>query len=143
MFPVLIRIISATFLLYSGTLRHDFVNWDDDVYVYQNPGIQSVTIQNVVWFFAHSHYRAWIPLTMLSHAIDYSTWGLNPAGHHLTNVLLHAFNAAWIFLLGLALIKLSKQSLPDAGQRSLGVVAGRLVERIELRTGMAHRVRRR
>ena len=42
---------------------------------------------------------------MLSHASDVAVWGYRPLGHHLTNVLLHSVNAAWVFLLGLALLR--------------------------------------
>lgn len=92
-------VLAVPFLLFSGTIGHEFVNWDDDIYVYDNPRIQTTSGENILWLFTHVYYYAYIPVTMLSHALDYAVWGLDPRGHHLTNVILHALNAGWVFLL--------------------------------------------
>ena len=94
----------ATISLYSATLGHKFVNWDDDAYVYANPTVQSLSPRAVARLFSSFYYYAYIPVTMLSHAADVAMWGMKPRGHHLTNVLLHTANAVWVLFLGLALI---------------------------------------
>lgn len=111
-------VAAIAFLTFSKTLGHDFLNWDDDVYVYQNPAIQSLTPRNIAWLFSHFYYYAYIPVPLLSHGIDIALWGMNPRGHHLTNVLLHSANAAWVFILGLPLLGAGRASAPRRGQDS-------------------------
>jgi tetratricopeptide (TPR) repeat protein len=92
----------ATFL---PVLQDGFVNMDDDMYVYENPLIHSLSLHGIGWFLSHRYFNAFIPLTLLSHAIDYRFWGLAPFGHHLTSLLLHGLNAALVFILCLFLVR--------------------------------------
>ena len=73
--------------------------WDDHEYVTGNPHIRKLDWTTVKWAFASTYAANWHPLTWLSHALDYRLFALNPLGHHLGNVLLHALNAALLFLL--------------------------------------------
>ena len=101
---------SLTFVVFAPTLRHGFVNWDDDVYVTLNPMLRPLTAEHVVWIATHFYYYAFIPVTLLSHAADVALWGLNPWGHHLTNVLLHAWNAVLVLWLGLLLVRSARKA---------------------------------
>jgi tetratricopeptide (TPR) repeat protein len=94
----------VTFLVFSGALSHDFLNYDDDKYVTENLRIQSLSWESFVAFFTESRFRSYTPLTFLSHGIDYALWGMSPYGHHLTNLLLHSANAVWVFFLTLSLL---------------------------------------
>jgi tetratricopeptide (TPR) repeat protein len=107
--PAVAALVAAavTFLVFSSTLGHGFVNWDDDVYVMANPAVQPGPGQGIASAFSRFFYYAYIPVTLLSHAADVELWGLRPRGHHLTNVLLHSANAAWVFLLVLLLLERS------------------------------------
>jgi tetratricopeptide (TPR) repeat protein len=88
----------ATVALYYPVHNHPFINYDDRDYVYENPHVQAgLTVSTVAWAFTTYHAGNWHPLTWLSHAIDCQFFGLNPAGHHDMNVLLHAFNAVLLF----------------------------------------------
>jgi tetratricopeptide (TPR) repeat protein len=98
-------------MAFYGAIGHDFVNWDDDVYVYANPIIQSLSPQRIWWIVSHFYYYAYIPVTLLSHAMDVALWGMHPHGHHLTNVLLHGANAAWILVLGRLLLRARPSAL--------------------------------
>jgi len=73
-FTVAICIAALTLMIFLPTLRNDFVNWDDDVYVYQNSNIQRLNAAFLPWAFQF-HASNWHPLTWLSHAIDYAIWG--------------------------------------------------------------------
>jgi Tfp pilus assembly protein PilF len=97
-------VTALTFVVYAQTLGFDFVNWDDDVYLYENSRAQTFSLENVFWFFSHSYYHSYIPITMLSHMVDLALWQFNPSGHHLTNVIIHALNTCWLFVLSLKLI---------------------------------------
>ena len=88
------------FLVFGGTLRHGFVNFDDDVYVYDNPPVAGgLTGHGIAWAFTHVHSSNWHPITWISHMLDCQLYGLNPAGHHLTNLLLHGTTTILLFLL--------------------------------------------
>ena len=79
---------------------NDFLTYDDSVYVMENQHVQQgVTMQSIAWAFTTFHQFNWHPLTWISHMVDWSLYGKNPAGHHMTNVCLHAANAVLLFLL--------------------------------------------
>ena len=90
----------ATVAVYWPATRCDFVIYDDDRYVTANAQVQNgLTPDNVEWAFSHIVAANWHPFTMLSHMMDCQIFGPKPWGHHLTNVLFHAFNTALVFLL--------------------------------------------
>jgi protein O-mannosyl-transferase len=98
-FHVCLALIAITWLVFGQTLGHDFVNFDDHVYVYENPRIsQGITLDGVIGVFAHLHARNWHPLTSISHMLDCQLFGLNAGGHHFTNVLLHTIAVLLLFL---------------------------------------------
>lgn len=99
-----------TFAVYSSTLHHDFINWDDDAYVFQNPYIRSFNVVFFKWAFFDFYASNWHPLTWISHGLDYAFWGLNPMGHHLTNNLLHAINTFLVVVLATRLVEAWKRN---------------------------------
>ncbi len=80
-----------TFAVFSPSILNDFVNFDDGIYIYENEHIKSLDTEFLKWMFSFGK-SLWVPLTRLSHALNYAAWELEPAGHHLTNVILHSFN---------------------------------------------------
>jgi hypothetical protein len=96
---VCIFLAAITFAVFGQTLRHEFVNYDDDDYVSENPEVaRGLTLKGIVWAFTHVHAFNWHPLTWFSHMLDCQFYGLNPGGHHLTNILLHTATAILLFL---------------------------------------------
>src|SRR5258707_9969366 len=91
---------AATFALYVPAISNGFVNFDDSDYVTQNPHVlQGPSWANFVWAFGTNNPAAnWHPLTWISHMLDVQWYGLKPAGHHFTNVLLHSADVALLFL---------------------------------------------
>lgn len=86
-------------LVFAQTLGHDFVNFDDNGYVYENAEVsRGLTLDGFKWLLTHSHTHLWHPLTTLSHMIDCQIYGLRPAGHHFTNVVLHNIGTLLLFL---------------------------------------------
>ncbi|HEY5912301.1 MAG TPA: tetratricopeptide repeat protein [Verrucomicrobiae bacterium] len=89
----------VTILTFVDLYRCEFVNLDDLDYVVRNPNVnQGLSWSMVAWAFTHSYSCNWHPLTWLSHALDCQLYGLNPAGHHITNLLLHTLGAIVLFL---------------------------------------------
>jgi protein O-mannosyl-transferase len=92
-------VVAITFAVYYPVLNHPFVNYDDPDYVTENPHVQEgLTFATLTWAVTSTAQANWHPLTWLSHASDYDLFSLNPAGHHLTSLLLHAANGALLFL---------------------------------------------
>ncbi len=88
-----------TWVVFGQTLRYDFVNYDDQRYVYQNTRITSgINFANVAWAFSHIHSENWHPLTTITHMLDCQLHGLNAGGHHFTNVLLHCLAVVLLFV---------------------------------------------
>jgi protein O-mannosyl-transferase len=91
-------LIMATVAVYSPVRSHPFFNLDDGLYVVDNVHVHNGLDRTTVkWAFTTFNMQNWIPLSLLSHAVDYRLFGSNPAGHHQTNTLLHALNAALLF----------------------------------------------
>jgi Flp pilus assembly protein TadD len=93
-------LVLATLALYNPVTRAPFLNYDDDSYVTDNFQVRAgLTWNTVIWAFHTSEVTNWHPITWLSHALDCQIFGLNPAGPHIINVLLHAANAVLLFLI--------------------------------------------
>src|SRR5512133_1300849 len=96
---VCLGLVATTWAVFGQTLTHDFVNFDDHVYVYENPlVIRGLSTEAVIGAFTHTHARNWHPLTTLSHMLDCQLYGLNAGGHHLTNLILHTISVLLLFL---------------------------------------------
>jgi Tfp pilus assembly protein PilF len=98
--PVICLALAAiTFAVFGQTVTHEFIDFDDDAYVYNNPVVeQGLTPHGVAWAFTRVHSSNWHPLTWLSHMLDVQLYGLKPGGHHLTNALIHTATVIALFL---------------------------------------------
>ena len=93
-------LLLAVALVFGRTLQHSFINFDDATYVYENPQVTSgLTLRGLAWAFTAVYSTNWHPLTWLSHMLDCQLYGLNPWGHHLSNVVLHGLTATLLFLI--------------------------------------------
>ena len=80
--------------------NHEFINLDDSKYVTENRHVQNgLTLNSMIWAFTTTQVANWHPLTWLSHMLDCQLYGLNPKGHHLTNVFLHLLNTLLLFFI--------------------------------------------
>ena len=91
-------LVLAIFVAFEPLRHNDFVNYDDDRYVTENPRVNcGITRQSLIWAFTGPHYGMWHPLTSLSHILDCQLFGLNPLWHHFSNLLLHIANTLLLF----------------------------------------------
>ena len=96
---VALALAVVTLLVYLPVLHNGFVNYDDPDYITNNPHVQAgLTWPGIVWAFQSGEASNWHPLTWISHMMDCQLFGLNPAGHHLTNLLFHTANALLLFI---------------------------------------------
>ena len=119
-----------TFAVYLPALRCGFVYLDDDVNILNNNHIHALDGGFFKWAFTDVSLSYWQPVNWMSHALDYALWGLNPAGHHLTNIVLHALVSFFVVLLVIRLLEAANhagsQSLPvpDRDDRAILIAGG-------------------
>lgn len=88
-----------TLAVFLQLCSHDFIGFDDDLYITENTNVQNgLTWQGMKWALTTVQAYNWHPLTWLSHMLDCQLYKLNPAGHHLTNLLLHIINTLLMFI---------------------------------------------
>ena len=90
---VYLLLVIVTLAVYWQVQNFNFVNFDDDKYIYENRHVQEgFTLENITWAFTTINGSNWHPLTWLSHMLDCQLYGLNPGWHHLTNLFFHIAN---------------------------------------------------
>jgi tetratricopeptide (TPR) repeat protein len=95
---VCLTLIVATLAVYWQVRNHDFLYYDDHVYVTENPHVQGgLSWNGISWALTTTHSANWHPLTWLSHMVDCQIFGLNAGGHHLSSLLLHLANTLLLF----------------------------------------------
>lgn len=104
----------VTLLVFLPSVANHFVNWDDDRNFLENPYYRGLGPSQIAWAFQAFVLGHYHPLTWLSSSFDYALWGMNPAGYHFTNVLLHAITAVLVYMLFVELLKkaLGRESSP-------------------------------
>jgi hypothetical protein len=89
---------SVTIGVYYQVRSHPFSDLDDHVFLVDNPHLQTgLNWATIWWSFRAMNMANWIPVTWLTYALEFPLFGLNPAGYHIINVLLHAINAVLLF----------------------------------------------
>ncbi|MBI5240809.1 MAG: tetratricopeptide repeat protein [Elusimicrobia bacterium] len=91
-------VAAVVFIACLGVLRNQFVSWDDDGFLYQNPYFRGLGWTQLRWMFTTFLKGPYQPLVWMSYAADYLLWGMDPAGFHLTSLLWHCANSALVFL---------------------------------------------
>jgi protein O-mannosyl-transferase len=97
---ICIFLLVSTISVYSQVQDHEFINYDDDIYVTENSIVQAgFTNENIMQVFTKSHFGMWIPITSLSYILDYELYKLNSKGYLLTNLFFHIANSLLLFLI--------------------------------------------
>jgi protein O-mannosyl-transferase len=113
-FPLLL--ILAVLAVYWQGFNHDFVYYDDNIYVFENSFMRDgLSAEGLKWAFTAMHASNWHPLTWLSHMLDIELFGLSAGWHHMTSLLFHIFNTLLLFFV--------LQRMTKAFYRSLFVAA--------------------
>ena len=90
-------LVLLTFLSFFPVLDNEFINWDDDRYVYENPDIQGFGNGNLGKIFSKDYVSNYQPVTMLSLMANYAMSELKPSSYLFTNVLLHIISTVLVF----------------------------------------------
>jgi Flp pilus assembly protein TadD len=107
-------------LAFLPALGNDFVEWDDDINIYENLDFRGLGWKQLSWMLTTRLAGHYIPVTWFTFGLDFTVWGMNPFGYHLTNVLLHAANVALFCFVAHRLLRLA----PHFDGRSVRVGAG-------------------
>ena len=98
-FIICLIMILAAIVVFWRLPSHEFVGFDDDLYVYENPFVQKgLSEEGFTWALKTFQTGNWHPLTWLSHMFDCQLFGLEPGMHHLTNLLFHIANSLLLYL---------------------------------------------
>lgn len=99
-FFICLFIILITIAAFWQVRNNEFINLDDNLYVIDNAYIsKGLTFHSIFWALTSLYRGHWHPMTWISHMLDYNLYGLNPTGHHITNLLFHIANTLLLFLL--------------------------------------------
>jgi protein O-mannosyl-transferase len=105
-------LLLAVGLVFGQTVHHEFIGFDDQGFVYENPHVTpGLTLSGFWWALTDGTFGEWCPLSTLSHMLDCQLYGVKPAGHYLTNVLLHAASSVLLFLV---LLRMTGDLWPSA-----------------------------
>jgi Tfp pilus assembly protein PilF len=112
-FPAIVALL--TLLVFLPALGNDFVNWDDERNFLLNPNYRGLGWTEIEWMWTTHLLGRYVPITWMTLGLDYTIWGMNPLGYHLTSVLFHAVNAVLFYFLALALLRLA---MPDRSKET-------------------------
>ena len=92
-------------LIYFPVSNYDFVNWDDNKYVYDNLDVQEISLNNLKNIFSKEYVSLYIPITMLSYLFDHVVFGESAAGFHVINIIFHCLNVLMVYVLLISICK--------------------------------------
>ena len=99
-FAIYLALTIITLSVYYQVHTHEFVNFDDDVYIYNNGYVlNGLTLEGIRWAFGFKGSTYWHPLTWLSLMLDAQFAGKNPAGYHMMNLFLHIVSTLLLFFI--------------------------------------------
>jgi len=94
---VIFLVLIITAFVFSGSLKLDWTNWDDDLYIYGNRLVKEGTLKEI--FTTPADYNTYNPLVIVSFALEWKLVNVRPFLYHLDNLLLHLFCTALVLLL--------------------------------------------
>jgi tetratricopeptide (TPR) repeat protein len=101
---IALTLVLAVVIVFAHGLYNDFVQWDDPINLLDNKKFRGLGWPQIEWMFSTTLMGHYIPVTWLTFGLDYVLWGMEPAGYHFTNLVLHAGNVVLFFFLGLWLL---------------------------------------
>jgi protein O-mannosyl-transferase len=121
-------VAAATFVAFLPVLQNAFVSWDDDKNFVDNPHFRGLGPEQLHWMWTTFHLGHYVPLSWMTLGFDYTLWGMNPLGYHLTNLLLHSANAVLVYAIARRLLAASRGTPESSdGAITLGAAAAALL----------------
>jgi tetratricopeptide (TPR) repeat protein len=120
---LLLGIVLITGWTFLPTLQNGFVDWDEKSLI-NNSAYRGLGWPELRWMFAGFQFGRYEPITWLTFGLDHVVWWMDPFGYHWTNLLLHAGNAAAVYLLALGLLSFERSAGPQSGKEIRRLAAG-------------------
>lgn len=120
--PIPFVLAAVSFLVFSPALLNGFVEWDDYINLFENRNYRGLGWKQLRWMFTSTLMGHYIPATWFTFGLDYTLWGMNPLGYHLTNTLIHTASAVLFYLVALRLLA-KAMNLTEAALRIAAVMA--------------------
>ena len=120
--PLLVALLTAVAFL--PEFKNGFVGWDDYDNLLENPRFQGLDWTRLRWMFTTFHMSLYRPLTWVTLGLDYTLWGMDPFGYHLSSLIFHVVNAVLVYLLSLLLFRRAMSSPFTPGEFPLRIAAG-------------------
>lgn len=92
-------ILLVTFFVFSPCLSNGFTNWDDPEYLLDNTLIRDFSRSGFKQIFLNHLTGKYHPLSILTYAVEYRIFALNPHNYHLDSIILHLVNCLLVFVL--------------------------------------------
>jgi tetratricopeptide (TPR) repeat protein len=102
-----LAIAAITVIAFLPVLGAEFVAYDDPENFLQNRHYRGLGWSQLQWMWTTTHLGHYVPLSWMTLGLDYVLWGMNPAGYHAVNLLLHAANAVILFFLSRRVFRLA------------------------------------
>src|SRR3989442_8835176 len=118
-----LAIVLAVVAVFAVGLRNEFVQWDDQVNLVENPHFRGLAPRHLAWMLTTTLMGHYIPVTWVSFGLDYVLWGMQPAGYHFTNLVLHAANAVLVYWLARRLLAAARPDTSEMALRAGAAVA--------------------
>ena len=116
-------VFAVSFAVFFPTLQNQFVDWDDNASLLANPDYRGLDWRRLRWMFSTLYMGHYQPLSWLTLALDYTFWGMNPFGYHLTNLIFHSVNALLAYWVALRLLSAALSQLPNITLRTAAGLA--------------------
>jgi len=116
-------IFVVVFAVYLPALRAGFVTWDDDTNFLNITAWRGLGPAQLKWMWTTFHLGHYVPLSWMTLGLNYTIGGMNPAGYHLLNVLLHGANAVLVYILARRLLALSDATADERARTAGAAVA--------------------
>ena len=102
---IALLLVLAVVSVFAHGLYNEFVQWDDPINLIDNPSFRGLGWPQIRWMFSTTLMGHYIPITWLTFGLDYTLWGMESAGYHFTNLVLHSANVVMFFFLALRLLR--------------------------------------
>jgi tetratricopeptide (TPR) repeat protein len=122
---VAVALVAA--LPFLPVLQNGFVTWDDDTNFIANTAYRGLGVEQLRWMWTTFHHGHYVPLSWMTLGLDYTLWGMDPRGYHLTSLVIHAANAAVLFLVARRLLSAAMGDAASDATAAMGAVFAALL----------------